>query len=88
MFIKLDEKYVITSDEMNVILAVDYGMKEDKDGKECRNTSAQGFYASVEDAINGYLRRRVNASQATSIRELIEEIRDLRKYVHELVKGV
>jgi len=74
--IKVDDDYTIRSDDLNFIL--DKNMVSEQ-GKSYGRTI--GYYSSIENALLGFVKQRTLASNATSVAELIQEIRELNAYI-------
>jgi len=83
--IRLDATYVLTNDETGLILMRDEG-KVDGKGRPIRESA--GFYGHLSDAVDGYIRRRVLKSEATTLDALLAELKGIRAEVKELLKGV
>lgn len=87
MNIKIDNDYKLTSDDRNVILVKTWIGQEGKSkGKE--QESNVGYYANVQGALKGYLRIKTNLSDATTIKELLADVRKIEKTIEEVLKGV
>ena len=87
MQIKLDERYQLVSDELQFTLQEIKVVQEEKNkGKEY--AVSIGFYSKIEDALVGYTRHKLLDSKATTLHELIEEVRALKQYIKDLVNGV
>ena len=85
MNIRIDKDYKLTSDERNVILTkISIGQSGKSKGKEVE--SNVGYYGTIEHALNDYLRIKINTSQATSINELKEEIREVKKTIQKMME--
>jgi hypothetical protein len=81
--IKIDKNYSLKSDPRNVIL-VENKTVQDGNNKGTEYESTIGYYGNIEQALNGYLNVKINTSEATSIKELLDEI----KGVKEIIKGM
>ncbi len=77
MNIRLSDGYILRSDERQIILS-----KEDKKG----NISPVSFHKDVYSALEAFLNKKVYASEAESIKELMREIRETRKQIKEWIK--
>jgi hypothetical protein len=85
MNIRIDNDYKLTSDERNVILTkISIGQSGKSKGKEVESNI--GYYATIEHALNDYLRIKINTSQATSINELKAEIREVKKTIQKMME--
>lgn len=78
-------KYVITSDPLCIILNEKKKVKSgENEGKEY--ISPVGYYHTVEDCMEGLLQHKIRESQATSIRELVDEIKGISKFIKKQFK--
>lgn len=78
MNIELDKNYRLTSDgERNVVL---------QKKNEKKKYSTVGYYSTVENAFQGYAQKRIIQSDAETIQELLDEIRDLREYLESVLE--
>lgn len=87
MNIKIDKEYKLTSDSRSVMLVKTWIGQEGKSkGKE--QESNVGYYASVQGALKDYLRIQTNLSNATTIKELLADVKKIEKTIEEVLKGV
>ncbi len=78
MNIQIGEKYKITSDAYNVVINQKY-QKEAKEGEEPKyEYKAIGFYPNLEKACIGLLDKDLRDSEATSIKDLMLEIKSAK----------
>ena len=86
MDIKIDKDYKIKSDERNIILVK---VQKQKDGKNKGQLveSGVGYFGTVQEALKDYLRIRTNTSAATSIKQLLQEIKNAEKTIEEVLQG-
>jgi len=82
MNIKIGEKYLLTSDTLNVIL----NEKFIKNDKVTVDYKPVGFYGTVEGALNAIVTKQVLASEVTSINELVSVIEDTKRVISAAVK--
>ncbi|MEM5009413.1 hypothetical protein WKH57_01700 [Niallia taxi] len=77
MEIEIGDKYKLTSDPMNVILEEKYEKKV-KDGALSGEVDYKriGFYKDIPSAALGLFRREVNLSNARTMNELVDLIKD------------
>lgn len=73
-------KYVITSDSLCITL------NEKKKVQEGENKGNEylhpvGYYQTVESCMEGMLQHELKKSEATSIKELLEEIREISMFI-------
>lgn len=87
MNIKIDNEYTIQSDERNIILV---RSKEAQRGKNAGEvyTENVSYHATVQSALKDYLRVKTNLSEATSIQDLLNEIKEIRKTINDVLGGV
>lgn len=77
--------YLLTSDSHNIILNKVSKCKSGKNaGKEKLETI--GYYSTVEAACQGILDQAIKESAATSIRELLEDVRRARQTIEDALK--
>ena len=91
MRIKLDdEHYLVSEPECSwVIKVVEYKDGKSKGKKYDKRVS--GYYRTVDKTIESYYEGRINASQSTSVKALVKEIKDTREQIRnwtEVLKGV
>lgn len=85
----LDNKYIITADESNYRLEVKSTVQETTSknyGKE--TTTVQGYYSTIESALNGYIKARTRKYIAKdtehTLNELLEEIKLFQDIVRDI----
>ncbi len=79
--------YVITSESRNIILNKAMTVQEgERAGEEY--LSPIGFYSTVEQAMKAVGNHKIKQSEATSIKELMKEVREIRKLIEEVLEGV
>ncbi|WP_144575414.1 hypothetical protein [Bacillus cereus] len=86
MNVQINEDYRLISDKHNVILQEKYE-KVDNETKE--KTGEYGFkdvgyYPTLEMALKGFVKKVSLNSKATNLKELLEEIKSIRKLISEL----
>ena len=81
MNIKIDEEYSIQSDERNVILVRSKEVQRGKNAGEIYEENL-GYYGTVQGLLNDYLRIKTNMSDATSIKELLKEVKEIKKTIN------
>lgn len=78
MYIEIDDNYLVTNDgERNIIL-----QRSNSKG----NYQTVGYFSTVEDAFQAYARKRMVESEATSVEELLKELKDLREYIQSILE--
>ncbi len=87
MNIKIGKKYVITSDAHNIILTQSKKRKEGKQkGEEYQEIL--GYYSSLESCLQSLLDNEIRESQASSLREVLDKIDEVKKWMEKSLKGV
>ncbi len=46
-----------------------------------------GYYGTVEAGLNGYVREQTKNSNATTLKELHDEIKELKEYIKKIAEG-
>lgn len=78
MNIQIGDKYKLTSDAYNVVINQKY-QKETKEGEELEfGFKAVGFYPNLEKACVAMLDKDLRDSEATSIKDLMLEIKNAK----------
>lgn len=83
MKISVGNGIYIESDSMQFTIKK-YTGTTDKEGKEIGQ--ALGYYSSLNHTLKGLLKLKVLASNATSIKELLEEVKRIEKEIDDLIK--
>lgn len=83
---KLNEKYKIEAEELNVII---YELrtpkaKEDEDPKEPKWVPIS-YHATVEQAYNSIVNKEINRTGLNDLEVVVNKIKDLKKFVREVV---
>lgn len=86
MNIKIDETYSIKSDLRNIML-VENKITEKGKNKGKPYEDYVGYYATIENALKAYLNFRINTSQATNFKLIMDEIKDIRKTIEKALEG-
>lgn len=78
-------KYVITSDKYNIILNTKQKIKTGKNaGKE--KLSQEAFFGKIEECLDYIIDQGIRESNATSFKELKEDVAKIRKLVESVLK--
>lgn len=87
MNIRIDNDYSLQSDERNIILVRNREVErgENKGGTYEQNIS---YHATLQSALKDYLRVKTNLSDATSIQELLKEVKKIKKTIENVLNGV
>ncbi len=85
MHIELKQGYVLTSDERSVILNKTFVPKSGENAGETV-LKPVAYYSSVESALTGLVDRYTRLSDATTLKELLQEIKANKEYIKNLVE--
>lgn len=86
MNIKIDKNYSLKSDARNVML-VENKVIQEGDNKGNPTEITLGYYGTIEGALKGYLRLKINLSDATTIEGLLKEIKKIEKTIENILEG-
>ena len=80
------KEYVITSDNLNIILNVQKvaGSESKEPGKEY--LEAEAFFCTIGECIASVVQRGLRASQAVSLAELKEDVARIEREIKEKVR--
>ena len=85
MEIKLNGGYVIKSDNIQFTLNKYYISNGTKSkGKEV--LKPVGYYTNLESVFKSYLNKKILDSNATNIEELVEDVKETKKYIVRVMK--
>jgi len=84
MNIILKGGYVLESDTNQIILKKLTGTNN-KAGNP--NKTVVGYHSTIASALNGYVKNSILESEATEIKELLKEVKDLDNYIKEMLGG-
>ena len=83
MDIKLDDDYVLGSDNLQFILyKIRIGEKGESKDREFRDVA--GYYATIDGALEGYVNEKLLSCEATTVKELLQYFRKLKKFIKEV----
>jgi len=87
MNIKIDDEYTLQSDDRNIILV---RTKQVTKGENAGGTYEQNvsYLGSIQSALKDYLRIKINTSEATSIQELLNEVKEIKKTINNVLGGI
>ena len=87
MNIKIDKEYTLQSDERNIILVKTNKITkgENAGGTYDQNVS---YHGTLQAALKDYLRVKTNTSEATSIQELLKEVKEIKKTIEKVLNGI
>lgn len=83
MFIQLDEDFRMKNDPNNLILEKRSIVKKE-DGATKEIWVNDGYYTSINGLLNGYLRKSVIKSSASTLGELANDIKRIEKNIDKL----
>jgi len=83
---KIGSRYKIESDPMNVILFEKITRKKKDTGVSYTAWQTIGYYATVENALNGLVDQKVRDTELKDLKLVIKEISDLREMVRTALK--
>ena len=86
MNIKIDDNYSLTSDARNVML-IENKVVQDGKNKGKPTQSVWGYYGTVESALKGYAKLKTKLSNATTIPELLADIKKIDDTIESVLKG-
>lgn len=77
MRIDLDDKHILVSDEYcNWIVCI----VDSKEGKSYEKR-VSGYYPTIEGAVESYINKKINSSEAETMKQLAGEVKALKKEV-------
>lgn len=88
MKIKIDDKTYIESDGMQFVIRKYTGKTYvDKQGNEREGFNTLGYYGTIEQLMNGLIKRKILQSKATTFKGLSEDIQKVREEITQLING-
>jgi hypothetical protein len=86
MKIHIQDNLYIESDSMQFIIKEYTGKQtESEGGKVTENYKTHGYYPDVKSCLNKILKMKVMGSTATTLSELLEEVKGIRQYIEQMV---
>ena len=82
----LDERFRISSDKHNFILEKYEDVEDRKTGEIKQVWKDAGYYGSIEPILNRYTKERVRDSEASSVDDLIIELKEIKLHINNIVK--
>lgn len=82
MKVQIEGNFYIESDSMQFIIR-EYTGNLDKHGEPTFKTI--GYFPSVKDCLNRFLRLKVSQSTATTLTELVEDVRRIEQYIERVM---
>lgn len=83
MNIQLEKGIILQSDESQFTLRKENGV--DKNGDTTYRTL--GYYSDLEQSLQGYLKYKTRTSDATTLQQVLNEIKTLKKYIKNISGG-
>ena len=90
--VKIDDEYLINANESCYTLEKKSTIEDTESqnyGKETK--TIQGYYTTIESALNGYIkvktRKYISKDTENSMKELLNEIKNLKEYLKETIGG-
>lgn len=85
MNVRIDENTRIIGDRLSFTVETRSVVKE---GKNAGNEvwTAQGFYTNLHSAINALLKMKLSTSAATTLQELLQEVKEHRAFIEAKVQ--
>jgi len=80
--VHIEENLYIESDEYQFILK-EYTSKVDKHGRELYKT--HGYFSKLEHVLHKLVRMKIKESNATTLKELLKEIKELKEYFKDKI---
>ena len=82
MKVQIENNLYLESDSMQFIVK-EYYRKKNKDGEETDDIGEKthGYFPNVEFALKHYLKMKIMESTATTLGELLGDIRRIREYI-------
>lgn len=86
MKVKIENKLYIESDDMNYTVK-EYTGKFDKADPSKELFKVHGYHATLKHAVEKVIRMKITKSTATSLKELLSDIKRIEKEVHDLINA-
>lgn len=78
-------KLYIESDTLGYQVKTITGMRIDDKGKESEISTTHGHFCNISGCINHLVRMKLHESTATTLSELLQEVKDIREYIESKV---
>jgi len=86
---EIGNRYKIESDPLNVILYKKVDRKKKDTGEIYEGWQAVGYYATVENALNGLVNQKIRDTELKDLRSVLGAISELREMITiALIKSV
>ena len=85
--IQLVDKYTLTGDSMNYIIEE---TKVIQDGSKKGETyrTVYGYYGTISSALHGYKELKIRTSDAKTIKEILEVVKEMDNKIDEILGGI
>lgn len=85
--IELDNKHRLISDSMNYIIEETKVVKDgDRKGEEYK--VSVGYYSTLQGALKGYKELKIRTSDAKTINEILEVVKETDNKINEILGGI
>ena len=81
MRIKLDKKHYLNSDTYSYWITCEYEIKTGKRKGSVDEKRVSGYEPTFEMAVESYIDKKINGSDAAEVAQLVKEIKDLKTEV-------
>lgn len=88
MKIQLDKKKTLISDAYCYYITESTITKEGKNAGKPIERRVSGYTATLEQCFDSYIDKKIKSSEAAEIKELANEITELKKEVKDFLKGL
>lgn len=83
--IKLKDGYAIDlADGLNFKLQKEVTRVRKADGTKYKDYQAVGYYGTIQQCLVGYLKYRTKEEDSTTLKDILNKIYDVEKYISEL----
>jgi|SRR5690625_2691850 len=79
--INIEGNIYLESDEHQFMLKRYGNTYINKEGEEVQNYTVIGYYPTIERAINSFITKKLLDSQATTLKELKQDVESIREFV-------
>lgn len=85
--IEVEENVFVESDGTQFLVKKYSGNSyKNKKGEEVEGYSVLGYYGTIEQVMNGLINSKIHESKATTFKELIEDMQQIRNDITKLLK--
>jgi hypothetical protein len=83
MEIPVGAKYIITSDDYNIVVKKKRILTNQKTNEKYEDWSNARYFMTIEQACKYILKDRVRASDATTLKEILQEVKETKHLIEE-----